>query len=177
MYWYTKYYAKRINSSALMADAWHHRSDALSSIGALIGIGGALMGYKIMDSMASIFIFFFIVKAALEIFKDAIDKMVDHSCDEGLAKEIYDSVLENKNVLGIDLFKTRIFGNKVYVDLEIVLDETLTLKEAHEIAEMIHDNIENKFLSVKHVMIHVNPQNKDLKNKKKHDIINKKVGR
>lgn len=82
MYWYTRHYAKKIDSSALMADAWHHRSDALSSIGALIGIGGAMLGFPIMDSIASLVIFIFIAKAAYDIFKDAMDKMVDHSCDE-----------------------------------------------------------------------------------------------
>jgi len=164
MYWYTRYYAKKIDSSALMADAWHHRSDALSSVGALIGIVFARFGYKVMDSIASIVIFLFIVKAAYDIFKDAIDKMVDHSCDESLEQEIFDCVLQNKDVLGIDLLRTRIFGNKIYVDLEIVLDESYTLKKAHEIAENVHDDIENNFKNVKHVMVHVNPDNKNKKN-------------
>ena len=75
MYWYTRYHAKKMDSSALMADAWHHRSDAFSSIGALIGILGARLGYPIMDSIASLVIFVFIVKAAYDIFKDAIDKI------------------------------------------------------------------------------------------------------
>ena len=135
MYWYTRYYAKRIDSSALMADAWHHRSDALSSVGALIGIGGAMLGYPVMDSIASLVIFFFIAKAAYDIFKDAIDKMVDHACDEETEKAIYDAVLEQEEVLGIDMLQTRIFGNKIYVDLEIQLDENYTLKKAHDIAE------------------------------------------
>lgn len=89
MYWYTRYYAKRIDSSALMADAWHHRSDAFSSIGALVGIGGARLGFPIMDSVASLVIFVFIVKATFDIFKDAMAKMVDHSCDEETEKQIY----------------------------------------------------------------------------------------
>ena len=75
MYWYTRYYAKKIDSSALLADAWHHRSDAFSSIGALIGIAGARLGFPVMDSVASLVIFVFIVKAALDIFKDAMDKI------------------------------------------------------------------------------------------------------
>ena len=89
MYWYTRYYAKKIDSSALMADAWHHRSDAFSSIGALVGIGGARLGFPIMDSVASLVIFVFIVKATFDIFKDAMAKMVDHSCDEETEKQIY----------------------------------------------------------------------------------------
>ena len=161
MYWYTRYYAKRIDSSALMADAWHHRSDALSSVGALIGIGGAMLGYPVMDSIASLVIFFFIAKAAYDIFKDAIDKMVDHACDEETEKAIYDAVLEQEEVLGIDMLPTRIFGNKIYVDLEIQLDENYTLKKAHDIAEEVHEHIEQNFPKVKHIMVHVNPAVKD----------------
>lgn len=158
MYWYTRHYAKKIDSSALMADAWHHRSDAFSSIGALIGIGGARLGFPIMDSVASFVIFLFIAKAAFDIFKDAMDKMIDHSCDEETEKQLYDCVMENENVLGIDLLQTRIFGNKIYVDIEILADGSYTLWEAHNIAEEVHENIEKNFPKVKHIMVHVNPK-------------------
>ena len=157
MYWYTRFYAIKIDSSALMADAWHHRSDAFSSIGALIGIAGARLGYPIMDSVASLVIFLFIVKAAYDIFKDALDKMVDHSCDEETEKAIYACVMKNEKVLGIDLLQTRIFGNKIYVDVEIAAEGSYTLREAHTIAEAVHEDIEKNFPKVKHIMIHVNP--------------------
>lgn len=158
MYWYTRYYAKKIDSSALMADAWHHRSDSFSSIGALIGIAGARHGYPVMDSVASLVIFFFIAKAAYEIFKDAMDKMVDHCCDEETEQKIYECVMKNEKVLGIDLLYTRIFGNKIYVDIEILLDASYTLREAHTIAEAVHDDIEQSIPKVKHIMVHVNPK-------------------
>ena len=157
MYWYTRFYAKKIDSSALMADAWHHRSDAFSSIGALIGIGASRLGYPVMDSIASLVIFVFIVKAAFDIFKDAIDKMVDHSCDEEIEKQIYECVMKNENVMGIDLLQTRVFGNKIYVDVEIQADASYTLQKAHDIAEAVHDDIEESFPKVKHIMVHVNP--------------------
>ncbi len=156
MFWYTRFHAKRIDSGALMADAWHHRSDALSSVGALIGIGGAMLGFPVMDAVASLVIFVFIVKAAYDIFKDAMDKMVDHSCDEKTEKQIYDCVMKNEEVRGIDMLHTRIFGNKIYVDVEILVDGSYTLKKAHEIAEEVHDDIEQSFPKVKHVMVHVN---------------------
>ena len=157
MYWYTRHYAKKIDSGALMADAWHHRSDALSSIGALIGIGGAMLGYPVMDCVASLVIFVFIAKAAYDIFKDAMDKMVDRSCDEETENKMRECVLQNQNVQGIDMLQTRIFGNKIYVDVEILLDATLSLGKAHAIAEEVHDDIERNFPKVKHIMIHVNP--------------------
>lgn len=158
MYWYTRFYAKKIDSSALMADAWHHRSDAFSSVGALIGIVGARMGYPIMDSLASLVIFVFIVKAAYDIFKDAVDKMVDHSCDEQTQNEIYTCVKNYKDVLEVDLLQTRIFGNKIYVDVEIEVNASYSLRDAHHIAECVHDTIEQTFPKVKHIMVHVNPK-------------------
>ena len=158
MYWYTRHYAQKIDSSALMADAWHHRSDAFSSVGALIGIAGARMGYPIMDAIASLVIFVFIAKAALDIFKDAMDKMVDHSCDELTEQDIYQCVMQHDEVLGIDLLQSRIFGNKIYIDLEIRVNASYTLEKAHDIAEDVHEDIEKNFPKVKHVMIHVNPE-------------------
>lgn len=157
MYWYTRYNAKKIDSSALMADAWHHRSDAFSSIGALIGIAGARLGFPIMDSIASLIIFVFIIKAAYDIFKDAIDKMVDHACDDATVNKIRECVMKHDDVLGIDMLQTRIFGNKIYVDLEIETDGSYTLSKAHTIAESVHDDIEKSFPKVKHIMVHVNP--------------------
>jgi cation diffusion facilitator family transporter len=161
MFWYTRYYAKRIDSDALMADAWHHRSDAFSSIGALIGIGGARLGFPIMDPIASLFIFLFIAKAALDIFKDAIDKMIDHSCDEETEKHIRECVMRNENVIGIELLKTRIFGNKIYVDVEIQVDSIYTLEEAHLIANDVHNTIEETFSKVKHVMVYLTPTTRE----------------
>jgi cation diffusion facilitator family transporter len=158
MFWYTRHYAIKIDSSALMADAWHHRSDAFSSVGALIGIGGAMLGFPIMDSAASLVIFIFIAKAAYDIFKDAVDKMVDHSCDEQTEEDIRECVMRNIEVKAIDLLQTRIFGNKIYVDIEIEVDGSYTLLRAHEIAESVHGEIEQNFPKVKHIMVHVNPE-------------------
>lgn len=157
MFWYTRHYAKKIDSGALMADAWHHRSDALSSIGAFIGIIFARMGYVMMDSIACLVICVFIVKAAYDIFKDAVDKMVDKSCSIEVEDEIRAIVMAEDGVRGIDSLSTRLFGNKMYVDLEIRADGEKTLNETHEIAEAVHDSIEARFEKVKHIMVHVNP--------------------
>lgn len=157
MYWYTRAYALRLDSSALMADAWHHRSDALSSVGALVGIAGARMGFPLLDTVASLVICVFIVKAAYDIFKDSIEKMVDRSCDEEMEQKISEYASEQEGVLGVDLIHTRIFGNRIYVDIAIGAASELTLAEAHTIADRVHDAIEGNFSKVKHVMVHVNP--------------------
>lgn len=157
MYWYTRAAARKINSGALMADAWHHRSDSLSSIGAFIGIAGSRMGYPVLDSAACLGISVFIAKAACEIFMDAVDKMVDKACDTKTEAEIRRVVLREEGVLGIDRLMTRLFGAKMYVDMEIAADGNKTLYETHDIAERVHDAIEENFPEVKHCMVHVNP--------------------
>jgi len=157
MFWYTRAAAKQINSSALMADAWHHRSDSLSSIGAFIGIFGARFGFPVLDPVASIVICIFIEKAALDIFKDSIDKMVDKACPEAQVLEMEKIVLSCDGVGRVDDMKTRLFGSKIYVDVEIGVEATKTLVEGHDIAEVVHDQIEEHFPAVKHCTVHVNP--------------------
>ena len=157
MFWYTRGAAKKINSGALMADAWHHRSDAMSSIGAFVGIFGARMGFPILDPLASVVICLLIVKASVDIFRDAIDKMVDRSCDEKTEEEMRKTILKVDGVKRIDLLQTRLFGSKMYVDIEIAADGAQTLDEAHETAETVHHAIEETFTEVKHCMVHVNP--------------------
>ena len=160
MFQYTKYNAKKIKSDALMADAWHHRSDSLSSIGSLIGIGFAMLGYPIFDAIASIIICLLIIKVSLDIFKSAVNKIVDKSCDEDTLDEIRSIILSNENVLGIDSLKTRQFGNKIYVDVEISLDRNLSFVKAHDISEKIHHKLEKKMPEIKHCMVHANPSGK-----------------
>lgn len=157
MFWYTKRAADKINSGALMADAWHHRSDALSSVGSFIGILGARMGYPILDPLTSIIICFMILHAAYEVFKDATDKMVDRSCDNETTKQIYNLIEKVPGVEHLDSLSTRMFGNRIYVDVEISVDDYLPLIEAHHIAEAVHSAIEANFPLVKHCMVHVNP--------------------
>lgn len=157
MYWYTRYYAKLIHSAAFMADAWHHRSDALSSIGSFIGIAGAMLGFPVMDSIASVVICLFILKVAYDIMKDAVVKMLDTSCGEEYEANIRSCVSQQKDVVGIDELRTRMFGNRVYIDMEIAVDGEKSLNESHAIAERVHNELEDKFTDVKHIMIHVNP--------------------
>lgn len=158
MYWYTRRAAQKIDSGALMADAWHHRMDALSSVGSFLGILGARLGFPILDPAASVVICLFIVKAAYSIFRDAVGKMTDKSCDDATVEKIRDIILEQESIRGIDKMKTRLFGNKIYVDVEISIDAGLTLKEAHELSHEVHDAVEASFPKVKHCMVHVSPE-------------------
>lgn len=165
MFWYTRAAAKKINSGALMAEAWHHRSDALSSVGSFIGILGARMGYPLLDPIASMVICLMILYAAYEVFRDAMDKMVDRSCDGITEASLKQVVSEVQGVEHLDSLHTRIFGSRIYVDIEISVRDDLTLVAAHRIAETVHAAIEANFPLVKHCMVHVNPLSE-----KVHDI-------
>ena len=157
MFWYTRAAAKKTGSSALQAVAWDHRSDVLASAGAFIGILGARIGLPILDPVASVIISLFIIRVAVNIFRDALSRMTDTSCDEELESGLRDLALEQDDVLGVDTIKTRLFGDRIYVDVEISVHGSISLFEAHNVAQKVHDAIENQYEKVKHCMVHVNP--------------------
>ena len=155
-YWFTRAAAKKINSGALMADAWHHRSDALSSVGALVGIAGARMGFPVLDPVASVVICLFILKAAYEVFKDAVDKLVDKACDDDVVKTI-DEIVAAQEKANLDVVRTRMFASRIYVEMEISVDKDMLIAEAHRISREIRDAVEARVPEVKHCLVHVNP--------------------
>lgn len=158
MFWYTMYYAGKLDSAAFKADAWHHRSDAISSVGSFIGIGLAKMGFPVMDPVASLIICVLILKVAYDIIRDALAKMLDTSCGSDFEQKLRIFIEEQPGVKHIDLLRTRQFGNKIYVDLEIAVRRDISLVDAHAIAESVHTSLENSFPNIKHVMIHINPE-------------------
>lgn len=161
MYWYTIKAAKQINSSALLADAWHHRSDALSSLGSFIGILGIRLGLPFLDPLACFVICVFILKTSYDIAKEAIHELIDHACDEKTIQQMKECILQNVEILRLDVLKTRLFGAKIYADLEISLDSNLNLQQAHAIATKVHNQLESTFPDMKHCMVHVNPYSND----------------
>ena len=166
MYWYKRAAAKKINSSALMADAWHHRIDALTSIGSFIGVLGVILGFDIFDPIAAIVISLFIMKTSIDIFRETIGKMTDRACDEETENQMREVILKQEEVCEIDMLKTRLFGDRIYVDVEIAVDSNLILHEAHKIAHSVHDSIESEFEKVKHCSVYVNPTEKPDKKKR-----------
>lgn len=157
MFWYTRHGAKKINSDVFMADAWHHRTDALSSVAALIGVGAAMLGFPMGDPIASVVICLFIMKVAWDVGRDAVGKLVDESGGQELNDAITKCAAGCDMVDHIDSVVTRRFGSLYYADVEVAMDGTLTLDEAHRHAEEIHDRIERDCPQVKHVTVHVNP--------------------
>ena len=160
-YWWTRWAALTVDSDALMADAWHHRSDALSSLGALLGIGGARKGWLWMDPAVGLIICALILAVAVKLFWQSLNKMIDQSCDTQALHAIAEVIVRQPGVMTIDTLRTRIFGNRIYVELEIGVDAHLPLVEAHAIAENVHQAVEETFPRVKHCAIHVNPVRKE----------------
>ncbi|MDO6353484.1 cation diffusion facilitator family transporter [Caloramator sp. CAR-1] len=157
MYWYTIIVARKIKSISMEADAWHHRSDAFSSVGTFVGIFAARLGYKFFDPLAAVVVSFFIIKVGVDFYLRATKELVDEAVDRETIEKIKRVVLEVEGVKGIQDLKTRIFGHKVYVDLEIYVDERLTVKEGHDIAQRVHDALEEEVDCIKHCMVHIEP--------------------
>ena len=160
MYVYTKRAARQINSTALKADAYHHLSDSLSSFGSLIGIIGMIIGgyYSIFDPIASIIIALFIIYVSIDILRESINQLVDKSAPKETEDNMRKLIMSCDNVLDISSLKTRVFGNRLYVEVEIVVDGNMSVIQGHDIAHNVHDLIEEKYSNVKHCMVHVDPK-------------------
>jgi len=159
MFWYEIYYAKMINSAMLRADAWHSRSDSLSSVAVLIGLCSAwFMRTNILESIAVIIVSLFIIKVAFDIMKPAVDNLLDRAAGEQACVKIKEITLSVDGVKQVDSLNTRVFGNSIYVDIEIAVDKDLSVEESHKIAETVHDILEaEQSLYIKHCMVHVHP--------------------
>ena len=163
MYWYTIKTAKKIGSISMEADAWHHRSDAFSSIGTFVGILGARMGVPALDPIAGIIVSVFVIKVGVDLYLKSVRELVDESADDKTIKRIIEKTNSVKGVRGIKNLKTRIFGNKIYVDIEILVDAFITVKKGHDISEKVHDKLELEIDDIKHCMVHIEPFEKQIK--------------
>ncbi|MTI67671.1 MAG: cation transporter [Firmicutes bacterium] len=148
---------EKINSSALIADAWHHRSDSLSSLAALIGIIGARLGYGFLDPLAGIIVSGIVIKVGFEIFFQGYNELMDISLSEDELKDIVDKIMKHKGVKIVNDIKARKHGSKAFVDIEIAVDPNITVLKGHEIAEDVEEIVHKKIGYVKDVLVHVNP--------------------
>lgn len=176
MFLITQIAANKTKSGALKADAWHHLSDSLSSIGSFVGILGAMLGVKVLDVIAGFVICLLILKVSVDVFLDAVNKLIDRSVNEKMQEKIRDITKSVEGVIKIDRLRTRQFGsNMIYVDLEISCDPELKLKDAHKIAQSVHDEMENKLPEVKHCLVHINPYDEQLEQKYDSGVLERKV--
>ncbi len=157
MYRFTKIAAKASRSSALVAQAYDHRGDVITASGAIIGIGGSMLGLDVMEPIASLVICGFILRLAFKVIRSSVSQVVDQAADDEIVGAIRATAIAFPGVIRIDELRTRQFGMKLFVDLEIAVNAHCSLLEAHKIAERLHDEIEARFPDIKHCMIHVNP--------------------
>ncbi len=157
MYRFTIRNAIKANAPSLKAMAWDHRGDQLSALGVVIGVGGSMLGVVVLEPVASLVICTFILILAFRIIKTGISQVVDQAADNDTVDQIKKIINQQDGILCLDDLKTRIFGAKLYVDIEISLDPNMTLVQSHSIAEKLHDDIEKQIQNVKHCMVHVNP--------------------
>ncbi|WP_315116999.1 cation diffusion facilitator family transporter [uncultured Clostridium sp.] len=157
LYWYTLMIARKIKSTSMEADAWHHRSDAISSIATFLGILGARMGFKILDPIAAILVCIIIVKVGVEYYLKAVKELVDHTASNDIMDRIRELSSDIEGVIKVNSLKTRIFGNKIYADVGICVDKSISIEQGHKIAELVHNTIESNMENIKHCSVYILP--------------------
>ena len=161
LYQYTVFKGKELGSKVVVANAWHHRSDAFSSIGTLIGIAGAIFlgeKWRVLDPIAAFIVSVFIIKVAIDLVKPCIDELLEKS----LPNEVEDRILSIVTAFpGVDSphhLRTRRIGNNIAIEIHIRMDGAMSLKDAHDITKKIEAAIKNEFGAATHIGIHMEPK-------------------
>ncbi|MGD7034665.1 cation diffusion facilitator family transporter [Methylotuvimicrobium buryatense] len=158
LYQYTKRIAKQTRSKLLLANAWHHRSDAISSIVVIIGVAGVWVGYEYADAVAAGIVALMIAKIGLSLVIQSVKELVDTSLPETLIREIRRVIKTTPGVRGIHLLRTRQMGEDAYIDAHIVVDARISVSEGHMIGDAVRQNLKAEFDDVVDVLVHVDPE-------------------
>lgn len=161
MYRLTLRKAKKIGSVAMEADAWHHRSDALSSVGAFVGILGARLGLPVLDPVTGLLVAILVLKVAIDLYRKSVSGLVDSSTDAETVVRIQQLLADMDGIEEVNSLKTRVFGASAYADVTIKVDGALTVEEGHDIATLAHNKIEANLPKIKHIMVHIEPMDQD----------------
>ena len=160
LYQYTVFKGKKLNSQAVVANAWHHRSDALSSIGTAVGIGGSILlgsHWRVLDPAAAVIVSFFIMKVAVGLLIPCVDELLEKSLPADVEEEIQEIILSFPDVSSPHHLRTRRIGNHYAIEVHVRMDGKITLEEAHRTATAIEDKLKEKFGEGTHIGIHVEP--------------------
>ena len=160
LYQYTVYKGKKFNSKAVIANAWHHRSDAFSSIGTLIGIGGAIFlgeKWRVLDPVAAFVVSLFIIKVSVELVKPCLDELLEKSLPKEMEDKILAIILSHPEVSSPHHLRTRYIGNNIAIEVHIRMDGSMALKDAHEITKRIEASLKVEFGPETHIGIHMEP--------------------
>lgn len=159
LYHYTLVYAKRLNSPILKANAWHHRSDAVSSIVVLIGIAGSIMGVPYLDSAAAVIVSMMIVKIGWDIAKESIEQLVDKGLDPAKVTSISRHIDEIPGVSQMHMLRTRQMGADALLDVHIEVSPQLSVSEGHRISDEVSKQLTHEFPDIAQVLVHIDPEN------------------
>ncbi|WP_349432391.1 cation diffusion facilitator family transporter [Methylomarinum sp. Ch1-1] len=163
LYQYTRRIGEQTRSKLLLANAWHHRSDAISSVIVLFGIAAVLLGYPAADAFAAIIVALMVAKIGLTLVLESINELVDTSLPEPLVNEIRRAIKTTDGVRGIHLLRTRQMGEDAYVDAHIVVDPRITVSEGHMIGDIVRDQLKSEFDDIVDVLVHVDPEDDEFK--------------
>jgi cation diffusion facilitator family transporter len=158
---YSMVKARQLKSQAVEANAWHHRSDALSSVGTAIGIGGAIFfgqRWTVLDPVASVIVGIFIIKVALELLRNGIGDLMEQSLPDAIENEILQSVEALPGLVKPHDLRTRRIGNHYAIELHILMDGDMTLREAHDKASEVEELLKSRYGEETHVAVHMEPQ-------------------
>jgi len=158
LYHYTKRIARRTRSKLLLANAWHQRSDAITSLVVLFGIGAVLLGYPLADAVAAVVVALMVAKIGLNLVIQSIKELVDTSLPPETVDEIRTAIHAIDGVEGIHLLRTRQMGEDAYIDAHIVVDPRITVSEGHMIGDAVRDDLIKRFDDVMDVLVHVDPE-------------------
>ena len=160
LYQYTIYKGKRLNSKSVIANAWHHRSDAFSSIGTLIGIGGAIFlgaKWRVLDPIAAFVVSLFIIKVSVTLIKPCIEELLEKSLPKEVEDRILEIILSVPEVSAPHHLRTRHIGNNIAIEVHIRMDGSMSLNAAHDISKMIEIALKDEFGPDTHIGIHMEP--------------------
>ena len=160
LYQYTVLEGKRHNSKVVIANAWHHRSDAFSSVGTLVGISGAMFlgeKWRVLDPIAAFIVSIFIIKVSIELIKSSIDDLMEKSLPEEVEQRIEEIILSHPEVNSPHHLRTRQIGNNVAIEVHIRMNGELTLREAHDVTRLIEQSLRQEFGEDTHIGIHMEP--------------------
>ncbi|PKM11288.1 MAG: cation transporter [Gammaproteobacteria bacterium HGW-Gammaproteobacteria-3] len=158
LYHYTQRAARQTRSKLLQANAWHHRSDAISSLVVIVGIGGVLLGYPFADALAAVIVALMVAKIGLTLVTQSIKELVDTSLPENFVNDIRRTIKTTPGVRGIHLLRTRQMGEDAYIDAHIVVDARISVSEGHVIGDQVRHKLVSEFDDVVDVLVHVDPE-------------------
>lgn len=160
LYQYTAYHGKKLNSQAVVANAWHHRSDALSSVAAAIGIGGAILlgdRWTVLDPLASVVVGIVLMKVAVGLLRTSINELTESSLPQETEQEIEDIITSFPQVSEPHNLRTRRIGNRIAIEAHIRMDGAMSLQESHDVASQVEKNLKDRFGEDTHITLHVEP--------------------